>query len=364
MQQKLFTPHTLGTAKLKNRVVMAPMTRSRAINNIPNDLMAKYYQQRSEAGLIITEGTSPSPNGLGYARIPGIYSEEQVTAWRKTTEAVHQNNSMIFLQVMHTGRVTHPENLPGGRHLAPSAIAPEGDSMWVDGQGMLPIPVPEAMRAEDIQTAKDEYVQAAKNAIAAGFDGIELHGANGYLLEQFLHPQVNVREDAYGGSIANRLRFVQEVVTGVVEAIGKDKVGIRLSPYNTFNAMPLYEEIFETYLQLTNHLKSLDIVYIHLVDNSRNDKTARELHAAIRNTFKNTLILNGGYDADRAEKDLVAGKADLISFARPFISNPDLVTRFKNSLPLQDQKSELFYTPGAEGYTDYPMLNKVAASDV
>ena len=235
----LFSKTTLGPLALQNRLVMAPMTRNRATGNVPNDLMAQYYAQRASAGLIITEGTSPSPNGLGYPRIPGIFSAAQIAGWKRVTEAVHAQGAKMFMQLMHCGRIAHPLNLPAGaRVLAPSAVAAAGE-MYTDAEGMKPNAMPQAMTEADIKTAIEEYAQAAKNAVAAGFDGIELHGANGYLLEQFIRPNSNQRTDRYGGSIENRARFVLEVADAAIKAIGKDKVGIRLSPFGVFNDMPL-----------------------------------------------------------------------------------------------------------------------------
>lgn len=354
---RLFSEYRLGDVNLHNRIVMSPMTRSRAIDNLPNDLMRTYYQQRASAGLIITEGTSPSPNGLGYPRIPGIFSEAQVEAWKPVTEAVHEQGGSIFMQLMHTGRISHPLNLPeGARVLAPSAVA-AAEQMFTDAEGMQPLPVPEAMTADDIRTAIDEYVQAAHNAVAAGFDGIELHGANGYLLEQFIRPNTNQRDDDYGGSIENRARFVLEVVEAITDAIDHHKVGIRLSPYGVFNDMPLYDEMEADYTYLAQELDSLDVVYVHLVDHSA--MGAPEVPASIKEVFRNeycgTLILSGGYDAERAEKDLPS-KADLIAVGRPFLANPDLPERWKTNAQLNEPDYDTFYTPGEKGYTDYPAL--------
>jgi len=238
----LFSETVLGPLKLQNRLVMCPLTRNRAIDNIPNALMAQYYAQRASVGLIITEGTSPSPNGLGYPRIPGIFSAAQVAGCKPITEAVHAKGAKIFIQFMHCGRIAHVLNLPAGaRVLGPSAVAAAGE-MYTDAEGMKPHPVPQAMTEADIKTAIEEFSQAAKNAVAAGFDGIELHSANGYLLEQFIRPNSNQRTDRYGGSIENRARFVLEVAEAVIGAIGKDRVGIRLSPFGVFNDMPLYAE--------------------------------------------------------------------------------------------------------------------------
>lgn len=355
---KLLSPATLGPLALKNHVVMAPMTRSRANGNIPNSLMAEYYKQRAGAGLIITEGTSPSPNGLGYARIPGIFSEEQVEGWKKTTTSVHQKGGKIFIQLMHTGRVSHQLNLPAGAEvLAPSAVKLTGQ-MWTDAAQMQDYPAPTAMTSEDIEHAIAEYITAAENAVAAGFDGVELHGANGYLLEQFLSPFSNERTDSYGGSLENRCRFVVEVVDGVANAIGKEKTGIRLSPYGVFNDMPPYPQIEGTYKYLAEQFNSLGIAYIHLVDHSSMGapEVPLKIKELIRHTFKNTMILSGGYDQHRAEADLESGFADLIAFGKPFINNPDLVERFTANLPLATELHfDTFYTPGEKGYTDYPV---------
>ncbi len=353
----LFTPEKVGSIEVKNRVVMSPMTRCRALGNIPNELMAEYYRQRSGAGLIITEGTAPSPNGLGYARIPGIFSDEQVQGWEKVTSAVHQAGGKIIVQLMHTGRISHPFNMPeGARVLAPSAVKPAGQ-MWTDAAQMQDFPVPTAMTADDLELTKAEFVNAAKNAMEAGFDGVELHGANGYLLEQFLSPVSNIRTDAYGGSIENRCRFVIEVAAAVADAIGKEKTAIRLSPYGVASDMPHYPEIDATYDYLTKQLNSIGIAYIHIVDHSAMGAppVPVEMKKTIRKNFANTVILAGGYDQEKAETDLEQGLGNLVAFGRPMISNPDLVDRFKNNYPLSaDLKMDLFYTADEKGYTDYP----------
>jgi N-ethylmaleimide reductase len=358
-EYKLFTPVKVGSVELGNRIVMAPMTRSRAIGNVPNLLMAEYYKQRSGAGLIITEGTSPSPNGLGYARIPGIYSKQQVEGWKKITSAVHEGGGKIFVQLMHTGRISHPLNMPeGAQILAPSAVKAAGQ-MWTDSEKLQDFPVPREMTTADLLQTKAEFVTAAKNAINAGFDGVELHGANGYLLEQFLSPVSNIRKDNYGGSVENRTRFVIEVVTAVAEAIGKGKTGIRLSPYGVASDMPHYPEIDATYRYLSEQLYKIGIAYIHLVDHSAMGApvVSPELKKLIRKNFKNTIILSGGYDMERAEADIQSGLADLVAFGRPFINNPDLVDRFKKNWTLsQDLKMDLFYSADEKGYTDYPLF--------
>lgn len=354
---KLFTSAKVGSLALKNHIVMAPMTRCRSIDNIPNDLMASYYQQRSSAGLIITEGTSPSPNGLGYARIPGIFNAEQIAGWKKTTSAVHKSGGKIVVQLMHTGRISHILNMQSGTEIiAPSAIKAKG-KMWTDAKQLQDYPTPKAMTTEDILTTQAEYVTAAKNAIEAGFDGVELHGANGYLLEEFLSPVSNVRTDKYDGNIENRCRFVIEVATAVAEAIGKNKTGIRLSPYGVANDMPNYPEIDATYDYLSKELNKLGIAYIHLVDHSAMGAPTVpiEIKKLIRNNFKNTIIICGGYDKESAEADLESGLCDLVGFGRQFINNPDLVERLKYNHELsQSLNTDLFYTADEKGYTDYP----------
>ena len=354
----LFSKTSLGPLALQNRLVMSPMTRSRATGNVPNDLMVEYYAQRASAGLIITEGTSPSPNGLGYARIPGAFSSEQGAGWRRVAEAVHARGAKIFMQLMHCGRIAHPLNLPAGaRVLGPSAVAAAGE-MFTDAEGMKPNAMPQAMTEADIQVTREEYVQAAKNAMAAGFDGIELHGANGYLLEQFIRPSSNQRTDRYGGSIENRSRFVLEVADAVIKAIGKDKVGIRLSPFGAFNDMPAYAAMEADYTCLAHQLNARGLVYIHLVDHSSMGAppVPESMKTTYRSVFKGALILSGGYDAVRAESDLASGKCDLIAFGRPFLANPDLVARWKSGAAVNAPDFNTFYTPGPKGYTDYPAL--------
>ncbi len=361
MSKKLFTEAHLNGLTLSNHLVMAPMTRSRAIGNVPNDLMVEYYRQRTQAGLIITEGTSPSPNGTGYPRIPGIYTTEQVQGWKLVTDAVHEEGSKIFLQIMHTGRVGHPNNMPeGGELLSASAIVAAGE-MYTDQAGPQPHPIPKEMTKTDIQNAISEFVKAAQNAVEAGFDGVELHGANGYLLEQFLSPGSNQRTDEYGGSDKNRNRFTLEVTEAVINAIGKDKTAIRLSPDGAFNDIQPYSE--EQAELLAQGLNKLDVVYVHLVDHTSMGSPAVNpiIVQKIRAAFKGTLILSGGYDAARAEEVLQDGSAELVAFGRPFLSNPDLVERFKTGAPLNQTDFSTFYTPGEKGYTDYPVLAEMTA---
>lgn len=351
----LLNPITLNTMEFRNRIVMAPMTRSRAVGNLANDLMATYYQQRCSAGLIITEGNAPSPNGLGYARIPGIFSEAQILAWKKVTDAVHSNGGKIFTQIMHVGRVAHSVNMPEGSIiLAPSAISADAP-MWTDTQGMQQTELPLEMSSKDLEQTKNEFVQASKNAIKAGFDGVELHAANGYLLEQFLNPNSNTRKDNYGATVENRSRFVLEVVKAVGNAIGFEKIGVRISPYSTFNTMLNYQEIPETYNYLTAELSKLNITYLHLIDYAaRGSQEGLGLISDIKSEFKQLVILNGGYTAERAEKALENNEADMISFGSSFIANPDLPYRIENNIAWSQPDGSTFYTADETGYTDYP----------
>ncbi|MBK9444063.1 MAG: alkene reductase [Comamonadaceae bacterium] len=357
----LFESFDLGHIRLANRTVMAPMTRSRcAHNSAPDALVAKYYAQRAEAGLIVTEGTSPSPNGVGYARIPGLYNQEQVQGWRLVTDAVHQANGKIFVQLMHTGRVAHLDNLPAGaRVMGPNAEVCPGE-MWTDQGGMQPHTAPAAMTEADIAQTVGEYASAAKLAIQAGFDGIELHAANGYLMEQFLNANINKRTDDYGGSADARNRFALEVAQACVVAIGADKVGIRISPHGVFNGTGAFDGADQQFLALTKKLSDLGLVYLHLVDHSSmgTPPVPGELKTRLRAAFAQTFIAVGGFDAQSAEKALQAKEADLIAFGRPFISNPDLVARLKSGAALAAPDMSTFYTPGETGYTDYPALEK------
>lgn len=358
MANQLFENYKLGKIKLQNRTVMAPMTRSRAINNIPNDLMASYYAQRAGAGLIITEGTSPSPNGLGYARIPGVYSPEQVKGWKTITDAVHAKNGKIFIQLMHTGRVSHQINLPeGAKVIGPSDIAAGGD-MWTDAEGMKAHTQPHTISTEEVKATIQEYVQSAKNAVEAGFDGVELHAANGYLIEQFINAEINTRTDEYGGSVENRSKFLLEIAEKTIAAIGKEKVGVRFSPYSSFNDIPAYDEVNETYLYLAQKLNELGLVYLHFLDHSPNglDLVPADLRVGIREAFKGTIIWCGSYTKERSAADLAEGKTDLVAFGKPYLANPDLVERLKTDASLNSMDADTLYTPGEKGYADYPFL--------
>ena len=353
----LFDPYTARSLSLRNRVVMAPMTRSRAVeNNTANALMAEYYAQRASAGLIITEGVSPSPNGLGYARIPGLFNEAHVKGWRLVTQAVHDKGGKIVVQLMHTGRVTHIANLPAGaKVVGPSATTLPGE-MWTDAQGMQPHSPTQAMTTQDIATAVGEYAKAATLAIEAGFDGIELHAANGYLIEQFLNANVNQRTDAYGGSIEGRNRFALEVARAACAAVGADKVGIRLSPYGVFNSTGPYADVDAQYLALAGELSALGMLYLHVLDHSAQGAPAvpAAIKSQLRAAFKGPFILAGGFDRASAEKALAANEADLIAFGRPLLANPDLVERMQASVALNEVDFATLYTPGPKGYTDYP----------
>lgn len=358
MKNQLFKEYQLGNIKLKSRSVMAPMTRSRAIDNIPNQLMAEYYAQRAGAGLIITEGTSPSANGLGYPRIPGMYNQHHVDGWKLVTNAVHKKGGKIFLQLMHCGRVAHHLNLPSGaKVLAPSAIIAEGQ-MYTDQEGMKENDLPQEMAINDVHEAIEDYVNASVLAIEAGFDGVEIHGANGYLIEQFLNPNSNYRKDEFGGSIHNRSKFLLDIVEQTIEAIGADKVGLRLSPNGAFNDMSAYPEMEETYHYLATELNELKPVYIHLLDHSAMGSTPlpENVREDIRQNFEGTLILCGNFDDKKAGEAIENKEADLIAFGKPYLANPDLLERYKADASLNQPDMTTFYTPGEKGYTDYPFL--------
>ena len=356
----LFEPIQLRNVRLANRLVMSPLTRSRAVHdNTANALMATYYAQRAGAGLIITEGTSPSPNGLGYARIPGLFDARHVAGWKLVTDAVHAKGGRIVVQLMHTGRVSHQANLPAGAQVLGPSTQPCPGEMWTDAQGSQAYTAPRAMTSDDIAAAMGEYVQAARLAIEAGFDGVELHAANGYLLEQFLNANINRRADGYGGTPEGRNRLVLEVAAAVAKAIGADRVGIRLSPYGVFNGAGAFAGVDEQYLALTRALSELGLMYVHVLDHSALGAPAVPdgLKAAMREAFKGPFIAAGGFDKAQAEQALTSGRADLIAMGRPFLANPDLVERLRQGSPLNGVDPQTFYTPGEKGYTDYPALH-------
>lgn len=355
----LFDAFPLRATPLSNRLVMSPLTRSRASSdNTPTSLMADYYAQRASVGLIITEGTSPSPNGLGYARIPGLFNDAQVQGWKLVTDAVHAKGGKIVVQLMHTGRVAHQANLPAGAEvLGPSPETCPGE-MWTDTQGSQPHTPPRAMTEADIQTVVGEYATAARLAIQAGFDGIELHAANGYLLEQFLNANINRRTDGYGGAAEGRNRLVLEVARAVVKEIGAERVGIRLSPHGVVNSAGAFEGVDEQYLALVKQFSALGLMYVHVLDHSAmgTPPVPAKLKADLRAAFDGPFILAGGQGKASAQLALSEDRADLVAMGRPFIANPDLVERMRQDAPLNAPDPSTFYTPGAKGYTDYPTL--------
>ncbi|MEB0060233.1 alkene reductase [Variovorax sp. LG9.2] len=355
----LFDKFSARSLQLSNRMVMAPITRNRATPaHTPDALMATYYGQRATAGLIISEGTSPSPNGLGYPRIPGLYDAAQVKAWKATTAAVHERGGKIFVQLMHCGRVAHVANLPAGAEvLGPGTVVCPGE-MFTDALGMQPHSPPRAMTEVDIEHAVAEYVTSAKLALDAGFDGIELHGANGYLIEQFLNPLVNLRSDAHGGSVEGRNRLALEIARATITTIGRDRVGIRLSPYGVFNGTGEFPEVQAQYLALVKSLSALGLLYVHLVDHSSMGAppVPADFKLKLRAGFEGLFILSGGFDHASAEQALLEERGDLIAFGRPFLANPDLVARMRQHAPLNAPDMSTFYVPRAKGYTDYPTL--------
>jgi N-ethylmaleimide reductase len=353
--KKLLMPYSKAALQLKNHVVMAPMTRSRAIGNVPNHLMATYYKQRSGAGLIITEGTSPSPEGLGYPRIPGIFDDAQVEGWKLVTNAVHEGGSKIFLQLMHTGRIAHSSNLPNGHQVVGLSAIKAAGEIYTD-TGMFEYSAPTALDEAGIARIIQDHVKAAENAIAAGFDGVELHGAHGYLLEQSLNPHINNRTDNYGGSIENRSRLTLEILQKITAAIGGDKVGLRISPFLMSNDIPAYEEaeVHETYVRLAGEVNKMGIAYLHI---SNNPGIPEKTHQDIREAFADTIIYCNGFTAETAETKLQGGSADLVAFGRSFLANPDFMSRIEKNAPLNQPDYNTLYTLGEAGYTDYPTLD-------
>jgi len=354
--EKIFTPFNKNGLQLKNHIIMAPMTRARAINNIPNELMATYYGQRSEAGLIVTEATAISADALGYTRIPAIYTDAQIEGWKLITDRVHQNGSKIFLQIVHSGRIGHTDNLPVGARLVGVSDIQAAGQVYTDTLALQDFSKPEALTTTEIQQVAGDFVNAARNAIQAGFDGIELHAANGYLMEQFLHPLVNNRTDHYGGSIENRSRFIVEVATRISAAIGKSRVGIRFSPYSTLNDLAEYpkQEVHATYIHLAEKLNDIGLGYIHLALNPAADPAT---YQAIREIYKGNIIYCNGLNLQSAEQILQEQKADLVGFGRHFIANPDLVSRWQKNIHLQQAAVDSYFSPDSKGYIDYPLLN-------
>jgi N-ethylmaleimide reductase len=365
----LFQPYRLGPYDLPHRIAMAPLTRSRARQpgNVPGPLNACYYAQRASAALIISEATQVSMQAQGYAWTPGIHSREQVEGWRLVTEAVHRAGGLIFNQLWHVGRISHPALQPDQMlPVAPSAIRPRGEAFIENenGEGQLvPFVTPRALQIEEMPYLVRQYWRGAKNALAAGFDGVEVHGANGYLLEQFIASSTNRRSDAYGGPVENRARLLIEVVEMVSEVWGPERVGVRLSPLSTFNDIA-DDDPEATFSDIARKLNDYRLAYLHLVNpaaaaleqRTEPEPQALRMLELIRETWRGTLILAGGFDRDTAEAWLEQGKADLIAFGRKFLANPDLPERFRRRAALNPDDPTTYYGGGAKGYTDYPTL--------
>ncbi|MCU7921161.1 MAG: alkene reductase [Candidatus Thiodiazotropha sp. (ex Dulcina madagascariensis)] len=357
MNSDLFSPVTMGNIKLANRMVMAPMTRNRADeHNAPHDLNATYYQQRATAGLIITEASQVSAQGVGYPGTPGIYSDEQVVGWRKITDAVHAEGGHIFIQLWYCGRISHPDLLPGNQTpVAPSAIRPEGEV--VTPEGAKAFVTPRALEADEIAGIVAQYKHAAGMAKQAGFDGIEVHAANGYLIDQFLRDGSNRRTDQYGDSVENRMRFLNEVLDAVMEVWPSHQVGIRLTPENSFNSMSDSDPL-EHFRYFISRLNERNLAYLHILEGDMITKSANIDYRILRDSYNGLYIANNGYDKARAEVSLSKGDSDLIAFGVPFLANPDLVYRYQHDLPLNEANLDTFYGGGAQGYTDYPALQQ------
>lgn len=361
---KLFKSTALKGLTLQNRMVMAPMTRARSSQpgNIPNKMMAEYYAQRASAGLLITEATQISDESQGYSFTPGVYTHEQVSGWKMVTDGVKEKGAAIFCQLWHTGRVSHPIFQHGNQPIAPSPLAPVDTKVWIaDDKGvgsMIPCVEPREMTQEDINRVINDFVHASECAIEAGFNGVEIHGGNGYLIDQFLRTNSNKRTDSYGGSRENRMRFLIEVVDAVVAAIGADKVGVRLAPFITFKDMDC-PDIVPTILDASKELQARNIAYMHLSEADWDDapEIPEEFRISLREVFQNTIIVAGRYTPERAEKVLEKGYADLIAFGRPFVSNPDLVERYKKGQELAELDGATLFGGNEKGYTDYPSIN-------
>ena len=364
----LTTSVRVGPYELPNRIVMAPLTRNRAgTGNVPQAMNVEYYAQRTSAGLIITEATQISPQGIGYPNTPGIHTRKQVRGWKKVTDAVHQRHGHIFLQLWHVGRISHPSLQPNGAlPVAPSAIRPNGEAYTY--QGLQPLVTPRALETEEIPDVIEQYRVAAQHALEAGFDGVEIHAANGYLLDQFLRDGTNHRTDAYGGSVANRARLLLEVTEAVTEVWGAERVGVRISPVHTFNSM--YDsQPHLTFGYVAQQLNQFGLAYLHVVG-SRFGDGAYPVHSVqpfderiLRAAFQGTYMTNAGYDRDRALAALQSDDADLIAFGSLFIANPDLPLRLAQNAPLNVPDVSTFYGGAEKGYTDYPFLDSEVATE-
>ncbi|MEM9212908.1 MAG: alkene reductase [Cyanobacteria bacterium P01_F01_bin.150] len=355
----LFQPLQMGAIALPNRMIMAPLTRGRAgVSRIPNDLMRQYYAQRASAGLIISEATQISEQGAGWNQSPGIHTPEQVEGWKSVTEAVHHKGGKIVLQLWHMGRASHPDFQPGGQlPVSASAIRPAGEIHTPSGK--KPHETPRALRLDEILGVIEQYVLATRNAKLAGFDGVEIHGANGYLIDQFLRDGSNQRTDVYGGRVENRARFLLEVTEAVVQEWSNDRVGVRLSPYNPFNDMNDSAPI-STFTYAAQELRRFNLAYLHIMEplpgHFFSVEGVERAAPHMQREFNGPIILNGGYDAPLGAAAIRNGEANAIAYGIPFISNPDLVKRFKQGAALNEADQNTFYTPGPEGYIDYPAL--------
>jgi N-ethylmaleimide reductase len=360
----LFSPYTLGPLQLKNRIVMAPLTRSRAEqDNVPSSMAATYYRQRATAGLIVTEATQAGAGGQGYVATPGIHSREQVARWKEVTDAVHQDGGRIFVQLWHVGRISHPTFRNGELPVAPSPIAPRGVQTYTAG-GFQDIPTPRALETSEIPGIVEEFRQAAINAQAAGFDGVEVHGANGYLLDQFLEDGTNQRTDEYGGSVENRARLLFEVIAAVAGVWGSDRVGVRLSPGGSFNDM-CDRHPQQTFGYVVQRLAGLNLAYLHLIEPapSQGEHPLPDLSARyFRQFYPGTIIVAGGYTLEKGNQALREGAADLVAFGQMFIANPDLVERLRRNAPLNAPDPGTFYGGTDKGYIDYPTLSESRAA--
>ncbi|AGC43444.1 NADH:flavin oxidoreductase [Myxococcus stipitatus DSM 14675] len=355
----LLSPFRVGRLELKNRMVMAPMTRGRALvaGNVPNPLAPTYYAQRASAGLLITEATQVSPQGVGYIRTPGLHSPEQVAGWRRVTEAVHDAGGVIFAQLWHVGRVSHPDFHEGRLPVAPSAIGYEGEVFTF--QGKKRVVTPRALETQELPGIVEQFRRAAENAKDAGFDGVEVHGSNGYLLDQFLRDGSNQRTDAYGGSIENRARFPLEVARAVVEVWGAERVGYRLLPQSFPYSGVMDSTPVETFTYMARALNRLGLGYLHVTESVSGPGTPspeKRISPKLREVFQGTFLVNGGYDARTGESALVKGEADLVAYGVPFLSNPDLPERFRRQAPLNPADASTFFTGDEKGYADYPAL--------
>ncbi len=361
MSKPLLNPFEMSGLKLANRFVMAPLTRQRAGEGLaPTAMNALYYAQRASAGLIISEASQISPKGMGYANTPGIYSSNQIDGWRRVTDAVHHAGGLIFCQLWHVGRHSHPLlQQDGGLPVGPSAV--KENTPITTPKGKMVAVTPKAMSLDEIELTIQDYAKAAKNAIAAGFDGVEIHGANGYLIEQFLNDSSNIRTDAYGGNITNKCRFALEVVNAVCDAIGSHRTGIRLSPSGT-NFGVWNEKPAETFNYLVDQLNQYKLAYLHLIEPNKASlvelpEYLKVVSPHFRKIYKGALITSAGYGFETAEAVIEQGHADLVAFGKLFISNPDLTERYAADAPLAPWDSDTFYGGSEKGYTDYPFLN-------